>query len=172
MPPKGIRREDKTGSMAVALLRVTLGVILVVTWYDNLTKDLYTADGLDGFLGWLSTPIAEGGNGGTLDFFHSFLDATIRPIAGTFATFQLVAEAVLGFGLLLGAFTRLLSLAAALFFFSLFLGYFGGDEWIWTYVLLTIAAVTVFLGYGGRKLGIDQSIASNRGDSPLGNLLW
>ena len=63
------------------------------------------------------------------------------------------------------------SLLAAGFFLSLFLGYFGGEEWIWTYVLLFMAAVTVFLGYGGRKLGVDQFLHRARGSSPA-NLFW
>ena len=33
---------------AVAILRITLGVILVVTWYKNLQDGIYTADGIVG----------------------------------------------------------------------------------------------------------------------------
>ena len=52
-----------------------------------------------------------------------------------------------------------------------FLTYFGGEEWIFTYVILMASAVTTFLSWGGRKLGVDQTIAASRGDSP-GKLLW
>lgn len=160
------------GSVPVALLRITLGVIILATWYDNLTKDLYTAEGLEGFLAWLSTPVAEGGNGGTLDVYHSFLDTVVVPIAGPYALFQLVAELAMGVGLLIGALTRLFSLAAAVFFATIFLGYVGGEEWIWTYVLLIMASITVFAGYGGRVLGVDRFLADRFGSSPLGNLGW
>ena len=34
-----------------------------------------------------------------------------------------------------------------------------------------MAAVTVFLGYGGRKLGVDQLLVKARGEPPI-DLLW
>ena len=138
---------------ALALLRLTLGLIILTTWYDNLTKGLYSPDGLTGFLNWLSDP---NGNGGTLDFYHAFLDAAIVPVAGVFAPFQMVAELAMGLGLLLGGLTRLFAIAAMFFFLNLILAYFGGQEWIWAYVLLFMVAMAVALGAAGRKWGIDR----------------
>lgn len=161
------RPED--GSVPVALLRITLGVIVLVTWFDNLGKDLYTGDGLSGLISWLFDE--ENGNGSSLGFYQSILEAVVVPNAGLFAALQLVVELAFGLSLLFGIFTRLGSVLAAGFFFSLFLAYVGGDEWIWTYVLLFMATVTVFLGNGGRVLGIDQWLHASRGRSP-GNLLW
>ena len=160
--------EDQNGSVAVALLRITLGVIILATWADNIGKDLYTGDGLTGLISWL---FSEDGNGSSLGFYESILDSVVVPNAGLFAGLQLVVELAFGLSLLFGIFTRLGSLLAAGFFVSLFLGYCGGEEWIWTYVLLTMAAVTVFLGYGGRKLGVDEFLHRARGSSPA-TLLW
>ncbi len=154
---------------AVALLRITLGVILLVTWYDNLRGGLYTADGLTGFFNWLFD--AENGNGSSLLFVKSYLDTFIVPIAGPFALFQLVAEFIMGLALLLGVFTRLFSLAAMFFFVNLFLSYFGGHEWIWTYVLLFMSALTTFIGVAGRKWGIDRILWQSRGE-PRIPLTW
>lgn len=141
--------------IALALLRITLGLIILVTWFENLTKDLYTADGLAGFLNWLADP---NGNGGKLVIYHDILDATVIPVAGVFATFQLITELAIGLGLLAGGFTRLLGLAAMLFFLNLFLAYIGGHEWIWTYVLLFMTTLAVTLGAAGRTWGIDSWI--------------
>ena len=160
---------DRSGSLPVALLRITLGVILVATWYENLGKDLYTAAGLEDFLGWLASP---DGNDGSLDFFHSILDTVVVPAAGFFGAVQLVIELAMGVCLILGLFTRLVALLAAGFFLTLFLAYFGGNEWIWTYVLLFVAALTVYLGFGGRRLGVDEILTRSRGDSPAANMLW
>lgn len=154
--------------IAVPLLRITLGVIVLVTWFDNLGKDLYTGDGLSGFLEFL---FAEDGNGSSLSAYKSLLDGIVIPAAGFFSKMQLVVEFAIGIALILGVMTRLFSLLAIGFFLSLFLAYFGGEEWIWTYVLLLMASVTVFLGAGGRRLGIDQLLIENRGSSPFG-LLW
>lgn len=160
---------DRDGSAPIALLRFTLGVIILVTWVNNVADDLYTADGLKGFFSWL---FAADGNASSLGFVESFLDTVVVPMAGPYGIAQLVVELLIGIGLVVGLFTRLTSLLAAGFFFALLLAYLGGHEWIWTYVLLLVSAVTVFLGYGGRRFGIDQVVYSRHGDSPAGNLLW
>ena len=156
------------GSLGATILRITLGVIILVTWFDNLDKGLYSADGLTGFLDWL---FDENGNASTLTAYESFLDVAVKPVAGAYGVFQLVVELAMGVGLIVGAFTRLFSLAAAFFFFNLILSYFGGHEWIWTYVLLMAAAVAVFLDNGGRRFGVDVWLTRTRGRSPFG-LVW
>ncbi len=169
----GIETEagQQKGSVAVALLRITLGVILLATWWGNIGDDFYTADGFKGFLDWLVLSGEEGGNGSSLTFFHDLLDATIVPVAGLAAFGQLIMEGLAGLLLVVGGATRLASLWSMGFFAILFLSYFGGEEWIWTYVLLFMAALTVFLGYGGRQLGLDQIIAKAKGSS-FGGLIW
>ncbi len=162
-------QEPKQMATAVALLRITLGIIILVTWYGNVKDGLYTADGLTGFFNWLFD--AENGNASSLGFYKVFLDTAVVPIAGLFGAFQLVAELIMGLALLLGAFTRLFSLAAMLFFFNLFLSYFGGHEWIWVYVLLFVAALTLFLSYAGRHWGVDAWLMEKRGSPPI-NILW
>jgi uncharacterized membrane protein YphA (DoxX/SURF4 family) len=155
-------------SIGLAVLRVTLGVIVLVAWFDNLGKDLYTADGLTGFIDYL---FSEEGNNSSLGFYQSILDGVVVPAAGVVSKFQLVTELGIGIGLILGVFTRFFSLAAVIFFITVFLGYFGGNEWIWTYVLLIASSLAVFLGYAGRSFGVDQFLAKARGASPFG-LIW
>ena len=156
------------GSVGVALLRITLGVIVLDTWFENLDKDLYTADGFEGFINFL---FDENGNGSSLGFYESFIDAVVIPLAGPYGVFQAVIELAIALALIFGIGTRLASSVAALFFGNLFLAYFGGEEWIWTYVLLFMSAITVFLGFGGRKLGVDEYLVRTRGESPH-NMLW
>ena len=154
---------------AVSLLRITLGVIILATWYGNLVDGLYTADGLTGFFNWLFD--AENGNGSSLGWYKAFLDVAVIPVAGPFAVFQLVGELLLGLALLFGAFTRLFSIAAMFFFANLFFSYFGGHEWIWTYVLLFMSSLTVFMTAAGRRFGVDQWLAQTQADSRLA-ILW
>ena len=158
----------RSGSVAVALLRITIGVILVVTFFDNLDKDLYTADGLEGFIAF---QFDENGNDSSLTFYESFVDAVIIPVAGPYGVFQAIIELAVGIALIVGVGSRLASLIALVFFGNLFLAYFGGNEWIWTYVLLFVSTLTVFLGYGGRQLGVDKYLVERRGESPY-NLIW
>lgn len=159
------------GSLGAAIVRITLGVIILVTWWGNLQDSFYSADGLRGFFDWLFKSEADGGNGSSLGFVKSIIDNTVLKAPGLFGFLQTVMEFLIGIGLLLGAFTRLFSALGFAFFVGLLLSYFGGGEWIWTYVILAAASLAVFLDYGGRKLGVDQALLASRGKSP-GNLLW
>ena len=150
----------------VALLRITLGIILLVTWYDNLTKGVYTADGIRGLFDYIFNE-----TGGGPGFYQAMINGTILQVPGVFAGFQMVAEFLMGLALLIGFLTPIAGGGAALFFFNLFLAYFGGSEWIWTYVLLTMAALVVTLARSGRAFGVDQLLLAKRGQPPLG-ILW
>jgi uncharacterized membrane protein YphA (DoxX/SURF4 family) len=151
-------------STAVALLRITLGVVILATWYGNVKDGLYTAEGLTGFLNWLFDP---NGNGSSLTFYKAFLDTAVLPVAGLFGTFQLVTEFLLGIALIVGAYTRLSGIVAMFFFINLFLSYFGGNEWIWVYVLLFMSALTVALSAAGRTWGVDQQLLQKYGEPKL-----
>ena len=161
---------DPTGSLPVALLRITLGVIVLVTWWGNLGDDLYTADGLEGFFNWLDAPPPDG-NGSSFGPIHGLFDLLVVPAASFLSALQLVVELLLGICLLTGTFTRLAAQVAIAFFSVLLLAYLGGEEWIWTYVLLVVSSLTVHLGYGGRILGFDRLLVASRGDSP-GSSIW
>ena len=150
----------------IALLRITLGVILLVTWYDNLTKGIYTADGITGLFNYIFND-----NGGGPDFYRAIIEGTILQVPGVFAAFQMVAELLLGLALLIGFLTPIAGAGATLFFFNLFLAYLGGNEWIWVYVLLTVTALTVTLTRAGRAVGVDQVLLNKRGQ-PSPKFLW
>lgn len=150
----------------IAVLRITLGVILLVTWYDNFTKGVYTAEGITGLFNYIFND-----TGGGSEIYRSIINSTILQFPGAFAVFQLVAELLLGLGLTFGGLTTLAGWGATLFFFNLFLSYQGGSEWIWTYVLLTAAAFVVATTKSGREFGLDQYLLSSQGE-PKTNWLW
>jgi uncharacterized membrane protein YphA (DoxX/SURF4 family) len=141
------------------LLRITLGVIILATWLDNLNKGVYSAGGITGLFAYIFEE-----NGGGPAFYRAMIDATILRAPGVFGAFQLVAEFLMGAGLLLGLFTPLAGLGAALFFFTLLLAFLGGQEWIWTYVLLTVAALVAALARSGRAWGLDAWLLNRRGE--------
>lgn len=143
----------------VAILRITLGIIILATWVDNLTKGVYSAGGISGLFEYI---FDETGGGSAL--YRSLIGGTILQVPGVFGAFQLVAEFLMGAGLLLGLFTPLAGLGAAFFFFNLLLAFMGGAEWIWTYVLLTVSAVVVALARSGRAWGVDAWLLRRRGE--------
>lgn len=157
-------RESTSPRALLALLRVVLGVILIVTWYDNLTKGLYTPSGFMGFIDWLSM-----GDAHPLPIYQKFLVNVVSPNAGLFGGGQRVVELLMGIALLVGAFTPLAGGAATLFFFNLFLAFLNPatEEWIWTYVLLVAASLVVALGRAGRSYGVDALLLRSRGEPKL-----
>ncbi len=164
------RAQAATG---LAILRVVLGLIILATWFSNVTDNpnFYSADGLRGFFDWVAKPAEDGGNGASLGFVHSIIDNTVLQAPGAFGFAQTVMEFLIGLGLVVGGLTRFFSLLATLFFGGLFLTYFGGEEWIGTYIILSASSFAVFLGYAGRTLGVDRLIVAARGESPR-NMLW
>ncbi len=132
-------QETNWTPLALALLRITLGVIILATWWENWQKGLYTAQGITDLFTHPDWGAFSHG-GGVLFGYQSIVENTILQLPGLFAGFQLVAEFLMGLGLLVGGLTPLAGAGATLFFFNLFLTYFGNsNEWIWTYVLLSAA---------------------------------
>ena len=148
---------------AVALLRITLGVILLFTWYDNFQKGVYTSQGIVDLFDYIFNT-----QGGGPEFYRAAISSSILQAPGLFAVFQMVAELMMGLALLFGVFTPLAAIGAALFFFNLFLAYFGGNEWIWTYVLLTVSALVTALAESGRAWGLDSLLLRRLGEPPRG----
>jgi len=162
---------SRRSSIGIVVVRVSLGLATFFTWLGNVRSDFYDEANFPGFFDWVSKSAEEGGNGASLGFVHSLIDNTILQAPEFFGWVMTAFELSIAIGLVFGIFTRAASLAAIAFFGSLFLVYFGGEEWIWTYVLLVAAAVAVFVDWGGRKLGVDELLASRKGESP-GTLIW
>ena len=160
-------RDVRKLRRAVALLRITLGIIILVTWWDNFQKGVYTAGGIQGLFDWIFNTTG----GGSYFGYKATVQSTILQTPAAFAAFQMIAEFLMGLGLLVGGLTRLASLGAVLFFANLLLAFLGGTEWIWTYVLLTISALVVFLTYAGREFGFDRYLLKKRG-APRIPFLW
>jgi uncharacterized membrane protein YphA (DoxX/SURF4 family) len=150
----------------VVLLRVVLGIILLVTWWENLNKGLYQADNFAGFSNWLA-------DGHPIGWYRAFLTNVIAPIASIFGTFQMITELGMGIALLLGLFTFPAAIGATFFFLNLFVAYLNPNtgEWIWTYVLLVTTALVVALTRSGRALGLDAILFKRRGKLPI-PFLW
>jgi len=73
---------------------------------------------------------------------------------------------------LVGGLTPVAGAGATLFFLNLFLTYFGNSqEWIWTYVLLTMPALVVTITLSGRQWGLGQFLLQKRGPPPA-PFLW
>ncbi|MFQ5578809.1 MAG: DoxX family membrane protein, partial [Anaerolineae bacterium] len=117
-------KETHNLRKTIAILRVVLGVILLVTWWENLQKGLYQADNFAGFINSLA-------NGHPVAFYRAFLSGVVAPNAALFGTFQLITELGMGVALVLGLFTPLAGLGAIVFFFNLFMAYLNPNPGDW-----------------------------------------
>lgn len=156
---------------AVALLRITLGLLILATWWENLQKGIYTGQGITDLFThpeWGAFP----NGGGALLGYRALIEGTVLQFPRAFAAFQMIAEFLMGAGLLLGALTPLAGAGATFFFLNLFLTYVGNSqEWIWTYVLLFVSALVVTISLSGRQFGVDQLLLRRRGQPPI-PFLW
>ena len=163
--------DEQRLRQVVAILRITLGVIILATWFENLQKGIYTAQGITDLFNHPDWGAFANG-GGALPGYKAIIENTVLAVPGVFAVFQMVAELLMGLGLLFGALTPLAGAGATIFFFNLFLTYLGNsNEWIWTYVLLTVSALVVTLVRSGRVWGLDRLLLSSRGE-PKPGFLW
>lgn len=145
----------------ISLLRVMLGLLFLTTWFSNLGKGFYTPDGLQDFF----TNVFPQANN-PLSWYATFIRDVILPIRAFFAPFQLVTEFLIGLGLLVGAFTPLVSAAGAFFIVNTFLATFGAD-WPWSYLtILSILGVCTFTR-AGRSLGVDSWLVERFGEPRL-----
>lgn len=159
---------NKSGSQNplnwIAVLRILVGLMFLTTWASNLSRGVYTPDGLQTFFSQ-EYPQTEN----PLGFYASFINNVILPARNVFAPFQLVAEGLLGVALLVGAFTPLFSLAGIFFLVNTFLASLGQD-WPWAYLLpIGILLATCFTR-AGRVFGVDKILLRRFGER--GRFLW
>jgi uncharacterized membrane protein YphA (DoxX/SURF4 family) len=157
-------KQPQTSLTWLALLRSMVGLVILTSWYSNMGKGFYTADGLLEFFTHVF-PQTEN----PLLWYAAFINNVILPVRSVFAPFQLVAEFLLGLALFLGGFTRLFSLAGIFFLVNTMLATFGHD-WLWSYLMPIGILVVVFITRAGRALGIDQLLLKRFGER--GFLLW
>ena len=145
--------------LLLAVLRLTLGVLFVWVFFENLGKDLYTS-------------------GGYASLIHYYIEKGTAPAAwkavmgfmADHAALAAPAQAVieLGFGILLvlGVATRVVALAAFAWLTSLWVSEWG-TAWIWELLVPMVVAACLALGAAGRRLGLDAALVRRYPAVPL-----
>src|SRR6266700_6422833 len=99
---------------------------------------------------------------------HTFIPGYKAILTNVFLThFSLLgalvwtAELLVGITLLLGLFTRFGALLALLLSLQLYIGLaYAPGEWYWTYGMLVLLSLVLLAVPAGRRLGLDQLLAS------------
>jgi len=157
VPVSFIGRPDAPNGLA--LVRVTIGAMLVWVFFENLGKGLYTPAGYAGLINYY------------IKSSHS--PAIWKAVMGLAANHAAMAapmqgftEISLGILLLIGLLTRPAAVVAFLFLGSLWVSELG-TSWIWELLVPVVASLGLAVGRAGRAWGIDALLARRRPASPL-----
>src|SRR4051812_24786099 len=135
----------------LALVRVTIGAMLLWVFFENLGKGLYTPAGYAGLINYYikasHSPAA-----------WKAVMALAANHAAMAAPMQGLTEISLGILLVVGLLTRPVGLVAFLFLGSLWISELG-TAWIWELLVPVLASLGLAIGRAGRKWGVDAWLA-------------
>ena len=150
--------QQALAANGLAIVRVTIGAMLVWVFFENLGKGLYTPAGYASLI-------------------HYYIKASHSPAAwkavmslaanhaAMAAPMQAVTEISLGVLLVLGLFTRPAACVAFLYLGSLWISEWG-TSWIWELLVPVVASLGLAVGRAGRMWGVDAWLAERWPSSP------
>jgi thiosulfate dehydrogenase [quinone] large subunit len=145
----------------LALLRVYLGVIFIMTDLGKLTRDTPFAAEMLGFLQGVTTRRASAP-------YLYFIQQVVMPHASLFSYLVMTGELVAAISLLTGTLTRVGASIAMLLFLNFML---AKGRMFWSPdsqdAAVFLIALVVFLGRAGRSWGVDAYLAKRWPKSPL-----
>ena len=135
----------------LALVRVTIGAMLVWVFFENLGKGLYTPAGYAGLI----RQYIQAGHSPAAWKAVMGLAANHAAMA---APMQAVTELSLGILLVIGLLARPAALVAFLYLGSLWVSEWG-TAWIWELLVPVLASLGLVVGRAGRAWGVDAVLA-------------
>jgi uncharacterized membrane protein YphA (DoxX/SURF4 family) len=142
----------------LAIVRLTIGAMLVWVFFENLGKGLYTEAGYAGLINnYIETSHSPAAWKAVMGLAASH--------AAMAAPLQAMTEISLGILLVIGLLTRPAALVAFLYLGSLWISEWG-TSWIWELLVPVLASLGLALGRAGRRWGVDAWLAQRRPSSP------
>jgi putative oxidoreductase len=142
----------------LAIVRVTIGAMLVWVFFENLGKGLYTQAGyaslINGYIKTSHSPAA-----------WKAVMALAANHAAMAAPMQALTEIFLGIVLIIGLLTRPAAFVAFLYLGSLWVSEWG-TAWIWELLVPVLASLALTVGRAGRAWGVDALLARRWPSSP------
>ena len=142
----------------LALVRVTIGAMLVWVFFENLGKGLYTPAGYAGLINYYIQ--------------HDHAPAAWKVVMGLAAShaaiaapLQAITEISLGILLVIGLLTRPAAFVAFLYLGSLWISEWG-TSWIWELLVPVLASLGLAIGSAGRRWGVDAWLSQRWPSSP------
>jgi uncharacterized membrane protein YphA (DoxX/SURF4 family) len=142
----------------LAIVRVTIGAMLVWVFFENLGKGLYTPAGYAGLISYYIK------NSHSPAIWKSVM-ALAASHASMAAPMQALTEIGLGTLLVIGLLTRPAAFVAFLYLGSLWVSEWG-TAWIWELLVPVMASLGVAIGSAGRAWGVDAWLAQRWPSAP------
>lgn len=143
--------DQPQAGIGLALVRLTIGAMLVWVFFENLGKGLYTPSGYASLIrGYI--------NNGHAPAVWKNVMALVAAHASMAAPLQGLTEISLGLLLILGLFTRPVALVAFAYLASLWVSEWG-TAWIWELLVPVLASLSLVVGGAGRTWGVDSFLA-------------
>jgi uncharacterized membrane protein YphA (DoxX/SURF4 family) len=142
----------------LAVVRVTIGAMLVWVFFENLGKGLYTPAGYASLI----RHYIEAGHAPAAWKAVMGLAAGHAAMA---APLQALTEISLGILLVIGLLTRPAALVAFLYLGSLWMSEWG-TAWIWELLVPVLASLGLAIGRAGRRCGVDAWLSRRSPFSP------
>ena len=150
--------RPSNAASGLAIVRMTVGAMLVSVFFENLGKGLYRPAGYAGFINSLIK--------------SSHAPAVWKSVMGLAAShaamaapMQAVTEIFLGVLLFIGLLTRPVAFVAFLYLGSLWVSEWG-TSWIWELLVPVMAALGLAIGRAGRRWGVDAWLSQRWPESP------
>jgi uncharacterized membrane protein YphA (DoxX/SURF4 family) len=142
----------------LAIVRLTIGAMLVWVFFENLGKGLYTPAGYAGLINYyIKASHSPAAWKAVMGFMASH--------AAMAAPMQAVTEISLGVLLVIGLLTRPVAFVAFLYLASLWVSEWG-TSWIWELLVSVMASLALVVGRAGRAWGVDAWLARRWPSSP------
>jgi uncharacterized membrane protein YphA (DoxX/SURF4 family) len=131
----------------LAIVRVTIGAMLVWVFFENLGKGLYRPASYASLINYY----IEKGHSPAV---WKAVEGVAASHAAMAAPMQAVTEISLGILLIIGLLTRPVAFVAFLYLGSLWISEWG-TSWIWELLVPVMASLGLAIGRAGRKWGVD-----------------
>jgi uncharacterized membrane protein YphA (DoxX/SURF4 family) len=156
-PPQNATEQLRAAN-GLALVRLTIGAMLVWVFFENLGKGLYTPGGYAGLINYY---IQHGHSPAAWKAVMGFMASH----AAMAAPMQALTEISLGILLIVGLLTRPVAFVAFLYLGSLWVSEWG-TAWIWELLVPVMASLALVVGRAGRAFGVDALLARRWPFSP------
>ena len=143
----------------LAIVRITIGAMLVWVFFENLGKGLYRPTGYAGLIHYYIQK-------GHAPAAWKVIEGLAASHAAIAAPIQALTEISLGVLLVLGLLTRPAGFISFLYLGSLWISEWG-TSWIWELLVPVMASLGLAIGSAGRKWGIDAWLSKRWPSSPL-----